>query len=71
MATAEHVDRPDREQAIEYSLAESRLIAGTAHPFAEDATRAFYEGLRPVGWLFDVGELRVAGRRYGGAGCTR
>ena len=43
VATAEHVDWSDREQAIEYSLAESRLIAGTAHPFAEDATRAFYE----------------------------
>ena len=43
LATAEHVDWSDREQAIEYSLAESRLIAGTAHPFAEDATRAFYE----------------------------
>jgi pimeloyl-ACP methyl ester carboxylesterase len=43
LATAENVDWSDREQAIEYSLAESRLIAGTAHPFAEDATRAFYE----------------------------
>jgi pimeloyl-ACP methyl ester carboxylesterase len=43
VASAEHVDWSDREQAIEYSLAESRLIAGTAHPFAEDATRAFYE----------------------------
>ena len=43
LATAEHVDWSDREQVIEYSLAESRLIAGTAHPFAEEATRAFYE----------------------------
>jgi pimeloyl-ACP methyl ester carboxylesterase len=43
LATAENVDWSDREQVIEYSLAESRLIAGTAHPFAEDATRAFYE----------------------------
>ncbi|MDF3016350.1 MAG: acetyltransferase [Thermomicrobiales bacterium] len=43
LATAEHVDWSDREQVIAYSLAESRLIAGTAHPFAEDATRAFYE----------------------------
>lgn len=43
LATAENVDWADREQAIEHSLAESRLIAGTAHPFAEDTTRAFYE----------------------------
>jgi pimeloyl-ACP methyl ester carboxylesterase len=43
LAAAENVDWSDREQVIEYSLAESRLIAGTAHPFAEDATRAFYE----------------------------
>jgi pimeloyl-ACP methyl ester carboxylesterase len=43
LATAENVAWSDREQVIEYSLAESRLIAGTAHPFAEDATRAFYE----------------------------
>ena len=43
LATAEHVDWSDREQVIDYSLAESRLIAGTAHPFAEEATRAFYE----------------------------
>jgi pimeloyl-ACP methyl ester carboxylesterase len=43
MATAEHVDWSNREQVIAYSLAESRLIAGTAHPFAEDAVRAFYE----------------------------
>jgi pimeloyl-ACP methyl ester carboxylesterase len=43
MATAEQVDWSDREQVVAYSLAESRLIAGTAHPFAVEATRAFYE----------------------------
>ena len=43
LATAEHVEWSDREQVIAYSLAEARLIAGTAHPFAEDAARAFYE----------------------------
>lgn len=40
---ADHVDWSDREQVIDYSVAESRLIAGTAHPFAEEATRAFLE----------------------------
>jgi pimeloyl-ACP methyl ester carboxylesterase len=43
LAAAEDVDWSDRAQVIEYSLAESRLIAGTAHPFAEEATRAFIE----------------------------
>src|SRR5215207_729549 len=43
LAAAENVDWSNRAQVIAYSLAESRLIAGTAHPFAEDATRAFYE----------------------------
>ena len=43
LATAEHVEWSDREQVIAYSLAEARLLAGTAHPFAEDAARAFYE----------------------------
>jgi pimeloyl-ACP methyl ester carboxylesterase len=43
LATAEHVEWSDREQVIAYSLAEARLLAGTAHPFAADAARAFYE----------------------------
>jgi pimeloyl-ACP methyl ester carboxylesterase len=43
LAAAEDVDWSDRAQAIEYSVKESRLIAGTAHPFAEEATRAFSE----------------------------
>jgi pimeloyl-ACP methyl ester carboxylesterase len=43
LATAEDLDWSDRAQVIDYSVAESRLIAGTAHPFAEEATRAFIE----------------------------
>jgi pimeloyl-ACP methyl ester carboxylesterase len=43
LATAEDLDWSDRAQVIDYSVAESRLIAGTAHPIAEEATRAFVE----------------------------
>jgi pimeloyl-ACP methyl ester carboxylesterase len=43
LAAAEDVDWSDRAQVIEHSVTESRLIAGTAHPFAEEATRAFVE----------------------------
>lgn len=42
LATTEQVDWSDRAQVIACSLAESRLIAGTKHPFMEDAMRAFY-----------------------------
>jgi pimeloyl-ACP methyl ester carboxylesterase len=41
LATAEDVDWSNRAQVIAYAVAEARLTAGTAHPFAEEATRAF------------------------------
>jgi pimeloyl-ACP methyl ester carboxylesterase len=41
LATAEDVNWSDRAQVIAYSVKESRLIAGTARPFSEEATRAF------------------------------
>jgi pimeloyl-ACP methyl ester carboxylesterase len=43
LATAEKVDWSDRAQVIEHSVKESRLTAGTAHPFAEEELRAFIE----------------------------
>jgi pimeloyl-ACP methyl ester carboxylesterase len=43
MATAEAVDWTDRDQAIAYMVEESRIVAGTAHPFEEARTREFIE----------------------------
>ena len=37
------VDWSDREQAVDFVFREARIIAGTAHPFDEAATRAFIE----------------------------
>jgi pimeloyl-ACP methyl ester carboxylesterase len=42
-AAGEKVDWRERAQVIDYSMEESRLDAGTAHPFAEKATRSFIE----------------------------
>ena len=43
LAAAEGVDWTDRARAIDYSVAESRLVAGTARPFAEAEMRALVE----------------------------
>ena len=43
MAAAEEVDWSDREQAIASTVEESRVVAGTAHPFAEAQARKFIE----------------------------
>jgi pimeloyl-ACP methyl ester carboxylesterase len=43
MAAAEEADWSDREQAIAFMVEESRVIAGTAHPFAEADVRKFIE----------------------------
>ena len=40
LAAADSVDWSDREQVIAYMVAESRLIAGSAHPFAAAPARA-------------------------------
>lgn len=42
-ATADAVDWSNRDQAIAYALEESRIIAGTAHPFDEARVKAFLE----------------------------
>jgi pimeloyl-ACP methyl ester carboxylesterase len=42
-AAAESVDWSDRSQVIDFLVEESRLIAGTAHPFAEEDARSFIE----------------------------
>ena len=43
LETSEGVDWTNRAKAIEYSVTEARVIAGTAHPFNEEETRAFLE----------------------------
>jgi pimeloyl-ACP methyl ester carboxylesterase len=43
LETSEGVDWTNRAQAIEYSVTEARVTAGTAHPFNEEETRAFLE----------------------------
>ena len=43
LAAAEALDWSDRELVVDYTVAESRLISGTAHPFAEAEARALIE----------------------------
>jgi pimeloyl-ACP methyl ester carboxylesterase len=43
IAAGENVDWSDRSQVIDYMVKESRVFAGTAHPFDEAETRAFVE----------------------------
>jgi pimeloyl-ACP methyl ester carboxylesterase len=43
MAAAEDAEWSDREQVIAFMVEESRVVAGTAHPFAEAQARKFIE----------------------------
>ena len=43
LAASDEVDWSDRDQAIAYMVEESRIIAGTAHPFEEERVRSLVE----------------------------
>jgi pimeloyl-ACP methyl ester carboxylesterase len=43
LAAAEEVDWSDRQQVIDYTVGESRVVAGAAHPFDEAQVRKFIE----------------------------
>jgi pimeloyl-ACP methyl ester carboxylesterase len=43
LAAAEEVDWSDRQQVIDYTVGESRVVAGAAHPFDEARVRKFIE----------------------------
>ena len=64
LATAENVDWSDREQVIDVLARRITPDCGDRAPVRGGGDQGVLRtGLRPVRWLFDISELRVAGRR--------